>query len=110
MFNSKKETMGQSLPFKSNEGKHIKFDNRVSKTRMKAKKCRRHSLKVYFHRHVYFLSQVFNLMLRNDSKYTDKHACILSSVSKIGNRFYIKRKVSFIEHFFFLKVVNSTQI
>ena len=60
MFNSKKETMKQSLPFKSNEGKLIKLTNRVSKCRMKAEKSKRHSLKLHFHRQVYFLSEVFN--------------------------------------------------
>ena len=56
IFNSKTETMEQSLPFKSNEGKHIKFTNKVSKGRMKAEKSERHSLKVQFHRQIYFLS------------------------------------------------------
>ena len=60
MFNSKKETTKQSLPFKSNEGKLIKFTNTSSKYRMKAEKHKRHSLKLHFHRQVYFLSEAFN--------------------------------------------------
>ena len=49
-------------------------------------------------------------MLRDDSKYTDKHVCMLSSVSKIGNSFTSNVKSVFTSNFFFLKIVNSTQI
>ena len=56
IFNSKTETMEQSLQFKSNYGKYIKFTKKVSKGCMKAEKSERHSLKVQFHRQNYFLS------------------------------------------------------
>lgn len=62
--------MEQALPFKSNEGKHIKFTKKVNKGSMKVEKSKRHSSKLHFHRQVCFLSQGCQVMTQNTQKNT----------------------------------------